>query len=73
VTTTRSGFDRKVDGLGRIVIPAEIRDHFGLHVGDHLDIHIDGDAIVLTPMVERCPLCGCLGVPGSPHHDDVTP
>jgi AbrB family transcriptional regulator, transcriptional pleiotropic regulator of transition state genes len=73
VTATRSGFDRKVDGLGRIVIPAEIRDHFGLHVGDHLDIHIDGDAIVLTSMVERCPLCGCLGIATSSRHGSVAP
>jgi transcriptional pleiotropic regulator of transition state genes len=58
MTTVTSGLERKIDRLGRIVIPSEIRQRFGLSVGDHIDIAVDGHSIVLTPMIERCAECG---------------
>ena len=54
----RSGIERKIDSLGRIVIPAEIRQTLGLTEGDVLDIEVRGGAIVLSPMSEQCELCG---------------
>ena len=38
---------RKVDDLGRIVIPAETRRLMNIHEGDELAIGVDGDRIVL--------------------------
>ena len=32
---------RKVDELGRIVIPKEIRDKFGIKTNDRMDIYVE--------------------------------
>jgi transcriptional pleiotropic regulator of transition state genes len=53
----KTGMNRKVDDLGRIVIPAEIRKAFGIREGDHLDIAVDGDHIVLTRLEDSCVFC----------------
>jgi len=58
MTAVTSGIDRRIDGLGRIVIPAEIRDRLGISEGAHLDIVVRDGAIVLTPMERRCHACG---------------
>jgi transcriptional pleiotropic regulator of transition state genes len=58
MTALTSGIDRRLDGLGRIVIPAEIRERLGLSEGAHLDIVVRGGAIVLTPREPRCRECG---------------
>jgi transcriptional pleiotropic regulator of transition state genes len=58
MTSVTSGIERKVDGLGRIVIPAEMRERFGLREGDHVDIAVRDGAIVVTPMQELCASCG---------------
>jgi len=58
VTTVKSGLERKLDGLGRIVIPTEIRRRFDLHSGDLLDVSVTGNAIVLTPVAPCCETCG---------------
>src|SRR5712691_878223 len=41
------GVVRRVDELGRIVIPVEIRKRFGIVVHDPLEISVSGDSIVL--------------------------
>jgi AbrB family looped-hinge helix DNA binding protein len=38
-----SGIVRRVDDLGRIVIPKEIRRAFGLHENDALEIYVDNE------------------------------
>jgi AbrB family looped-hinge helix DNA binding protein len=38
---------RKIDDLGRIVIPAETRRLFNIREGDQLAISVEGDSIVL--------------------------
>lgn len=42
-----TGIVRKVDELGRIVIPIELRRHLGIHEHDALEIFTDKDSIVL--------------------------
>ena len=54
----RSGIERRLDAMGRIVIPAEIRDALGLSGGDALDISIREGVVVLAPVEECCPRCG---------------
>lgn len=58
MTVVFSGIERRVDGLGRIVIPAEIRERLGLGEGEHLDVAVREGAIVLTPVGKRCRECG---------------
>ena len=41
------GIVRKVDQLGRIVLPKELRDVFGINIGTPLEIFVDADHIIL--------------------------
>ena len=43
-----TGMVRKIDELGRIVIPIEIRNTMGIECRDALEIFTEGDRIVLT-------------------------
>lgn len=42
-----TGIVRKVDGLGRVVIPNELRKTLDIHEKTSLEIYIDGDKIIL--------------------------
>ncbi|HLV90136.1 MAG: AbrB/MazE/SpoVT family DNA-binding domain-containing protein [Acidimicrobiales bacterium] len=53
-----SGITRKIDDLGRIVIPAETRRMFNIREGDHLYIAVEGNNIVLRKMTDTCTFCG---------------
>ena len=48
---------RKVDDLGRIVLPSELRRLHGIVAGDELDISVDGSAIVLRKRTAACVFC----------------
>lgn len=39
----------RVSSKGGIVIPAEIRDEYGIKPGDEMDVVDDGECIVLVP------------------------
>ena len=47
------GVSRNVDELGRIVIPKEIRKHLSIESGSLLEIHIDGESIVITKIEQN--------------------
>jgi AbrB family transcriptional regulator, transcriptional pleiotropic regulator of transition state genes len=53
-----TGIARKIDDLGRIVIPAETRRLFNIREGDHLFISVEGGSIVLRKMTDTCTFCG---------------
>ncbi len=53
-----TGMARKVDDLGRIVLPVEMRRMFGIRPGDELEIGVDGGSIVLRKVEARCVFCG---------------
>jgi transcriptional pleiotropic regulator of transition state genes len=53
-----SGIARKIDDLGRIVIPAETRRLFNIREGDQLTISIEGSNIVLKKVESTCIFCG---------------
>ncbi len=38
---------KKLDQLGRIVVPKELRKKLNIETGDDLDIQLDGNAIVV--------------------------
>src|ERR671936_2672564 len=52
------GVMRRVDDLGRIVIPVEIRRRFGIEIRDPLEISVRGDTIVLSKPFDACVFCG---------------
>jgi len=52
-----TGMTRKVDELGRMVLPSELRKRFRIHEGDHLAIHVEEERIVLTKVETGCVFC----------------
>ena len=53
-----SGIVRKVDPLGRIVIPKEIRTVMSINEGDPLEIVKDNNGILLRKYHRGCIFCG---------------
>lgn len=53
-----TGVSRKVDDLGRIVLPAELRKSFDIREGDHVEISVDEDRIILSKRRNTCTFCG---------------
>ena len=52
------GIVRKVDELGRIVLPIEMRRTLGIGEKDSLEIFIDGETVVLKKYSLACIFCG---------------
>jgi len=53
-----TGIVRKVDELGRIVLPIELRRTLEIAEKDMLEIYVDGDAIVMKKYTPSCIFCG---------------
>ncbi|MBE7017725.1 MAG: AbrB/MazE/SpoVT family DNA-binding domain-containing protein [Ruminococcaceae bacterium] len=53
-----TGIIRKLDELGRIVLPIEIRRTFALAEKDAVEIFVEGDSIVLKKHQPNCIMCG---------------
>ncbi len=53
-----TGIVRKMDDLGRIVIPAETRRLFNIREGDELTISVEGDNISMRKLDATCTFCG---------------
>jgi transcriptional pleiotropic regulator of transition state genes len=53
-----TGIVRRVDDLGRIVIPRELRKIMGIAEGDPLEIFTEGDQIILKKYEPACTFCG---------------
>lgn len=52
------GIARKIDALGRVVIPAELRRDLGLSVGDLVEMWGEADHLVLARVQQRCVIDG---------------
>jgi len=52
------GIVRKVDELGRVVIPIELRRTLNIEVKDALEIFVEGDTIILRGYKPLCYICG---------------
>lgn len=53
-----TGIVRRMDELGRVVIPIEIRNKFDIKVKDPVEIFVDGSTIVLKKYEPNCVFCG---------------
>jgi len=53
-----TGIVRKVDELGRVVIPIELRRTLGIEVKDALEIYVDAEKIILKKYEPACLFCG---------------
>lgn len=52
-----TGIVRKLDELGRIVIPIEIRNKFNISERDPIEIYVDGTNIILSKYESTCIFC----------------
>lgn len=52
-----TGVVRKIDELGRIVLPSEIRRVFGIREGDPLEIWVNGEQVILQKRQDVCLFC----------------
>ena len=50
---------KKVDKLGRIVIPQQLREKYGLTEGKEIDFFDAGDGITVKPQEALCKICRC--------------
>lgn len=55
-----TGIVRKVDELGRIVLPIELRRTLDIAEKDSLEIYVEGDDIILRKYQRGCALCGSM-------------
>ncbi len=52
-----TGIVRKLDELGRVVIPKEIRNKLDIEEKDPIEIYLDGTSIVLKKFETGCIFC----------------
>ncbi|AZR73587.1 AbrB family transcriptional regulator [Anoxybacter fermentans] len=53
-----TGIVRKIDELGRIVIPIDLRRNLNIDSNDPIEILVGEDEIVLRKFVPTCVFCG---------------
>ena len=53
-----TGIVRKIDELGRFVIPMEMRNKLGISNNDSLEIYVEGTSIILKKYQPDCVFCG---------------
>ncbi len=53
-----TGIVRKVDNLGRVVLPVEIRRTMDIDLKDPIEVFVDGQTIILKKYEPECIFCG---------------
>ncbi|MGI6731798.1 MAG: AbrB/MazE/SpoVT family DNA-binding domain-containing protein [Anaerovoracaceae bacterium] len=53
-----TGIVRKVDELGRVVLPIELRRTLNIDIKDAIEIFVDGEFILLKKYEPACVFCG---------------
>lgn len=53
-----TGIIRRVDELGRVVIPIEIRNQFDIVEKDQIEVYVDDSSIILKKYEPNCIFCG---------------
>lgn len=56
-----TGIVRKVDELGRVVLPIELRRNLGIDVRDGMEIFVEDDQIILKKYSPSCVFCNNAG------------
>ena len=53
-----TGIVRKIDELGRMVIPKELRNTMDINKKDPMEIYVEGEKIILKKYEPGCVFCG---------------
>ena len=51
------GMKRKIDKLGRVVVPKSLRNALGVDLNDEISMTLSGDNIVISKATGICALC----------------
>lgn len=54
------GVVRKVDELGRVVLPIELRRAYNIELKDPIEILVNQDTIILQKYTPKCVFCGSI-------------
>lgn len=52
-----TGIVRKVDELGRIVLPSELRKVLNINIKDSVEIYVSGESVILKKYIPACIFC----------------
>ena len=52
------GTTRRIDQLGRVVVPVELRRTLGIREGDLLEVTAEEGRLILRKIAPECALCG---------------
>lgn len=52
------GAVRKVDDLGRVVLPSDIRKVLDIQPQDSVELFVEDDSVILQRFMPNCLLCG---------------
>lgn len=55
-----TGIVRKLDELGRVVVPIELRRNLGIGEKDAMEIFVDGESVILRKYAPGCTFDGSL-------------
>ena len=53
-----TGIVRRIDELGRIVLPIELRRTMDIEERDRVEIYLEGDLIIVRKFEQTCLFCG---------------
>ncbi len=53
-----TGIVRRIDDLGRLVLPIELRRVMGIEIKDYVEIYVDEESIILKKYAPACIFCG---------------
>ncbi len=53
-----TGIVRRVDDLGRIVLPKELRETMNIEEKDPVEIYVEGEKVILKKYQAGCQFCG---------------
>ena len=53
-----TGIVRRIDELGRIVLPIELRQTMDIEERDRVEIYLEGDLIIVRKFEQTCLFCG---------------
>ena len=56
-----TGIVRKIDSLGRLVLPIELRRMMGIEQEDPIEIFVEGEMMLLKRYAPACIFCGEAG------------
>ena len=55
-----TGIVRRVDDLGRVVVPRELRRSLQIENGDEVETFMEGDRVILKKYEPGCVICGSM-------------